>query len=82
MNSQPRRPINHSEVATKLYYIKFSNEAENFKNYHRFEFRYDSHFEKKTKVSLLRNLKPLKSRGADFNINVEKKDSYTKFSKP
>lgn len=39
-------------------------------------------FEKKTRVSLMRNLKPLKCKGTDFNINVEKKDSYTKFSKP
>ena len=30
----------------------------------------------------MRNLKPLKCKGTDFNINVEKKDSYTKFSKP
>lgn len=29
----------------------------------------------------MRNLKPLKCKGTDFNINVEKKDSYTKFSK-
>lgn len=70
MSFQPKKPINHSDVASKLYFIKFSNDLETFASYHRYEFKYDIAFEKKTKVSLMRNLKPLKCKGTDFNINL------------
>lgn len=82
MSLQSKKPINHSDVAAKLHFIKFSNELDNFKNYHRYELKFDLLFAKKTKIRLMRNLKPLKCKGTDFNINAEKKDSYTKFSKP
>lgn len=82
MSLQSKKPINHSDIATKLHFIKFSNELDYFKNFHRYEFKYDVFFAKKTKIKLLRHPKPLKCKGTDFNINIEKKDSYTKFSKP
>lgn len=70
MSLQSRKPINHSDVATKLNFIKFSNDLDYFKNFHRFEFKYDHYFSKKTKIKILRHLKPLKCKGTDFNINT------------
>lgn len=70
MSLQSKKPINHSDVATKLHFIKFSNELDNFKNYHRYELKFDLLFAKKTKIRLMRNLKPLKCKGTDFNINA------------
>ena len=31
---------------------------------------------------MLRHTKPIKNKGIDFNINIEKVDSYKKFEKP
>lgn len=70
MSLQSKKPINHSDIATKLDFIKFSTEMDNFKNYHRHEFKYDTAFAKKTKIRLLRHPKPLKCKGTDFNINI------------
>lgn len=82
MSLQSRKPINHSDIATKLNFIKFTNDLDQFRSFHRYEFKYDTHFSKKTRIKILRHLKPLKCKGTDFNINVEKKDSYIKFARP
>ena len=82
MNHYSRKPISHSDVATKLYYLKFSTKVEDFASFHRYEFKFDKYLVKKVKVELLRHTKPIKNKGTDFNINIEKTDSYKKFSKP
>lgn len=55
---------------------------DDFANYHRHEFRFDRYLSKKVKVEFIRHTKPIKNKGIDFNINIEKTDSYKKFEKP
>ena len=82
MNHYSKKTIKHSEVATKLMYIKFSTQMEDFYEYHRFQFKYDYYLKYPVKVQLIRHLKPLKCKGTNLDMNLEKQDPDTKFERP